>query len=155
MAFTAKWSDFSNLDSEHLIAVANERLPKWVVLALVVAIAWQLAQIVWMLVPASASGDPIATPATQSDAASPAAASDQANVRMIAGAHLFGEASADTIEPAALSSDIEALPDARVSLSLKGTLAARDPGASYAIIASSTDEKARPAPLASGARADR
>ena len=141
MAFTAKWSDFSNFDSEQLIAVANDRLPKWVVLALVVAIAWQLAQIVWMLVPASPSGDPIEMPATQPGAASPAGAADQANVRMIAGAHLFGEASDEFVEPAAISSDIEALPDARVSLSLKGTLAASDPGASYAIIADSNKEE--------------
>lgn len=141
MAFTAKWSDFSNLDSEHLIAVANDRLPKWVVLALVVAIAWQLAQIVWMLVPTASPDDPIAAPAIQPGAASPASAANQANVRMIAGAHLFGEASDEFVEPAAISSDIEALPDARVSLSLKGTLAASDPGASYAIIADSNKEE--------------
>jgi general secretion pathway protein C len=60
---------------------------------------------------------------------------------MIASAHLFGEASAGPVEPAAISSDIEALPDARVSLSLKGTLAASDPGSSYAIIADSNQEE--------------
>ena len=90
MAFSAKWSDFSNLDSEHLIAVVNDRLPKWVVLVLVVAIAWQLAQFVWMLVPAPSSGDIVAIPAAQPGTNSPASAANQPNVRMIAGAHLFG-----------------------------------------------------------------
>ena len=60
---------------------------------------------------------------------------------MIASSHLFGEASAVDAAPKPVSSDIEALPDARVNLSLKGTLAASNPAASYAIIADSSKEE--------------
>ncbi len=141
MAITTKWSDFSSLDGEQLFAVASDRLPRWIVLVLVIAIAWQLAQIVWILIPASASGDPVAVPATRTGTSSPASTANQPNVRMIASAHLFGEASTVDAAPKPVSSDIDALPDARVNLSLKGTLAASDPEASYAIIADSNKEE--------------
>ena len=141
MAITAKWSDFSNLDGEALLAIATERLPRWVTLALVVAIAWQLSQIVWMLVPASSAGDPVAAPISQAGSGTATGASNQPNVRMIAQAHLFGEAQIDDAGPIVADTNIDTLPDARVTLSLKGTVAASDPNSSYAIIADSNKEE--------------
>lgn len=140
MTITAKWSDFSNLDGEQLLAELQSRLPHWITLLLVVLIAWQLAGTAMLLLAGQSPGDPIAAPAA---AASPAAAtSSQPNVRMIAAAHLFGEASE---EPAARVerevSNIDALPDARVTFSLKGTVAASEQDSSVAIIADSNKEE--------------
>ena len=86
----AKWSDFRNLDRERAVAAAQEQLPKWIVVLLVAAIAWQLARIAWMLVPADAVGDPVAS--RPAGAAGAAAAPGGADVQAIAAAHLFGEA---------------------------------------------------------------
>jgi general secretion pathway protein C len=141
MEITAKWSDFSNLDGESALALANEHLPRWVTLALVVAIAWQLSQILWMLVPASSSGDPIIAPNAQTSNGPATRAGNQPNVRMIANTHLFGEANVEDAAPVVAQSNIETLPDARVNLSLKGTVAASDPKSSYAIIADSNKEE--------------
>jgi len=141
MAITAKWSDFSNLDSDELLSMANERLPRWITLALVLGIAWQLSQIVWMLVPASSAGDPVVAPAAQANSGTVRRSSNQPNVRLIADAHLFGEARVEAATTAVASTNIDTLPDARVSLSLKGTVAASDPNSSYAIIADSNKEE--------------
>ena len=141
MTITAKWSDFSSLDGEAVLAIASERLPRWVTLALVIAIAWQLSQIVWMLVPASSSGDPIIVPVSQAVPGTTSSAGNQPNVRVIAQAHLFGEAKFEDAGPIATDTDIDTLPDARVTLSLKGTVAASNPNFSYAIIADSNKEE--------------
>ena len=141
MAITAKWSDFSDLDGETLLAAANERLPRWVTFGLVIAIAWQLSKIVWMLVPASSAGDPIAIPSSQASSATVGARGNQPSVNVIADAHLFGEAKIEDAGPVVASTNIDTLPDARVSLALKGTVAASDPSSSYAIIADSNKEK--------------
>jgi general secretion pathway protein C len=140
MEITAKWSDFSNLDGESLLAIANEKLPRWVTYALVIAIAWQLSQIVWMLVPATSVGDPIIAPPTQ-ESSGTTRTGNQPNVQAIAEAHLFGHARAEDAGPVVAQTDIESLPDARVAFSLKGTVAASDPNLSYAIIADSNKEE--------------
>ena len=59
MAIDIKRLSFSQIDSKQLLADVIERLPGWATLALVVAIAWQLAQIIWALVPGSPLGDSI------------------------------------------------------------------------------------------------
>ena len=61
MTTEAKWSDLASLDGTKTLAAANQLLPTWISLLLVIVIAWQLAQVVWMLVPGSATGDPVAT----------------------------------------------------------------------------------------------
>ena len=142
MAITAKWSDFSNLDSDHLIAVLNKRLPRWVMLMLVVVIAWQMARIVWMIMPGPTSSGPIAVPAGMTVSGSTNAA--QTDVSIIANAHLFGVAAPeDAVPEAALpaTSDLDSLPDARVAFSVKGIVAAADPEFSVAILADQSKEE--------------
>ncbi len=125
MTMEAKWSDFSSLDGERTLSAANQLLPRWVILILVVAIAWQLASILWMLMPGSSAGDPIvATPSQLTAAAAPGS---RANVQAIANAHIFGEAStgeAVTEAPAVINDN---LAETRQNLSLKGTIAAIQP----------------------------
>ena len=139
MTIEAKWSDFSSFDSERTLSAANQLLPRWVTLILVIAIAWQLAKISWVLMPGSSTGDPIvATPAQVSAAASPAT---RTNVQAIVSAHIFGEADPDgavAVVPATFDED---LVETRQNLFLKGTIASVLPNQGLAIIADSRNEE--------------
>ena len=139
MSIEAKWSDFSSLDAERTLAAINRVLPRWVALALVVAIAWQLAQIIWMLMAGSDSGDQVIAPPVQITRSSPQSGSS-VDVQTIANAHLFGEADAEpvVVEP---QEDHENLAETRLNLSLKGTIAASEPEDAIAIIADATNEE--------------
>ncbi|WP_405234688.1 type II secretion system protein GspC [Lentisalinibacter salinarum] len=121
------------------VSAAGRHLPRWVALALVVAIGWQLASMIWMLVPAG-EDDVVAPPPVASPA--PSASNNRVSGIDVAGivnAHLFGEASADA--PAPVQSEIDDAPETRLSLTLKGTVAADDPAYSLAIIADSRGEE--------------
>jgi len=139
MTIEAKWSDFRRFDSEQMLSAVNQLLPRWVTLLLVIAIAWQLARIIWMLMPGSSAGDLIvATPSQVSAVAAPGL---RANVQAIANAHIFGAASTDgavTEAPPVIDED---LAETRQNLSLKGTIAASQPGEGLAIIADSRNEE--------------
>ena len=139
MAIDAKWSDFSNLDGMQLVNAANRVLPKWITLLLVVAIAWKLAQIIWMLVPGSAGSDVLLQAPTQANAPTNRSVPTQANVQAIAGSHLFGVAALDAAPPPP-PDPAENLAETRLSLSLKGTIAATDQRDSVAIIADQSNE---------------
>ena len=140
MAITAKWTDFSSLDRERWVAVINQRLPKWVALLLVIAIAWQVARMVWLLIPDPEAGAPIAvTPAERSAAAATARGAAQPDVQAIADAHLFGVASAEAPPP--VSESLDDLEETRLNLSLKGTIAAADAAQSIAIIADTRNQE--------------
>ena len=141
MTTEAKWSDFKSLDGAKSIAAANQLLPAWISLALVVVIAWQLARIIWTLVPGSSAGDVILVPAA--DLAQINSSSATADVQSIAGSHLFGVAGD---EPVAVQSQVienDNLPDTGISsLSLKGTIQSDLADLSLAIIADGkNDEK--------------
>lgn len=139
MTTEAKWSDFSSLDSERTIAAVNQLLPRWVALALVVAIAWQLARIIWLLVPASSTGSPAITLPSQLSTPA-AAAAGQVDVQAIADAHLFGKASAAPVVETPVES-YENLAETRLSLSLKGTNVHTEQARSLAIIADNRNEE--------------
>ncbi|MDH5501558.1 MAG: type II secretion system protein GspC, partial [Gammaproteobacteria bacterium] len=134
-----KWTDFSNLDGTQVLAAAGRVLPKWIALLLVIGIAWQLARIIWMLIPGSTAGDPIELPAMQMGQNIDWPGQSQTNVQAIANAHLFGEASKDTEAPPPVVEQ-DNLAETRLSLSLKGTVAATDQRSSVAIIADQTNE---------------
>jgi general secretion pathway protein C len=139
MTIEAKWSDFSNLDLERALSTINSAAPRWVALLLVVGIAWQLARIIWMLMPGSSAGDQIIAPPAQiARTGTPAASS--IDVQSIAGSHLFGEADAEPVivEP---QESHENLAETRLNLSLKGTIASGDPDTSIAIIADASNEE--------------
>lgn len=138
MAITAKWTDFSSLDREQVIATVNRTVPRWVTLALVVGIAWQLAQTLWTVIPGSSAGDPVDTPSIL-QAPGAVAGARRADVQAIADAHLFGEADR-TDTPAPVPAVAEDLAETRLNLSLKGTVAANDQRSSIAIIADQTNE---------------
>jgi general secretion pathway protein C len=140
MTTEAKWSDFASLDGTKTLAAANQLLPAWVSLLLVVVIAWQLAQLVWMLVPAPASGDLVITPAnveTQSGSSNIAA-----ELSAISNAHIFGIADADDEFAASAIVEDDVKLDTKLNLSLKGTIASDQAGQAVAIISDGgKDEK--------------
>jgi len=141
MTTEAKWSDFASKDGAKTIAAANGLLPQWVSVLLVVIIAWQLAKIIWMLVPGPSAGDPVTAPANTPVAMGESSTS--ADAQAIVGAHIFGEADPD-IEPlvALVPEEADNLEDTRLTnLSLKGTIAATQTDQAIAIIADGRDEE--------------
>lgn len=134
-----KLAELKSMSPSDAVSAAGRHLPRWVALALVVAIGWQLASMIWMLVPAG-EDDVVAPPPAASPA--PSASNNRVSGIDVAGivnAHLFGEASADA--PAPVQSEIDDAPETRLSLTLKGTVAADDPAYSLAIIADSRGEE--------------
>ncbi len=134
-----KLAELKSMSPSDAVSAAGRQLPRWVALALVIAIGWQLASMIWMLIPAGEEGGVAPPPAS----APPSASGNRVSgidVSGIVNAHLFGEASADA--PAPVQSEIDDAPETRLSLTLKGTVAADDPAYSLAIIADSRgDEK--------------
>ena len=141
MATEAKWSDFASLDAARMAAAASRLLPPWLALLLVIAIGWQLANIIWMLIPGPAAGDPVVVPAGQLSARGSEPVT--ADVQAIAAAHLFGEAGADSMAPVVPEISDEDLEDTRLSnLQLRGTIASPEAAMSAAIISDgNNDEK--------------
>lgn len=139
MAITAKWSDFSSLDRERALATLNRQAPRWVAALLVILLAWQLARIVWMLVPGAPGAGPVSVTPAEQQAAAAGPAGGAPDVQAIAGAHIFGVAAPDEAPPPAESH--EDLAETRLNLSLKGTIAADDEELSIAIISGSGNEE--------------
>lgn len=133
MISKANWTDFSNLDTSTALATANRVLPPWVSVLLVILIAWQIAKIIWMLVPAPAAGDAVDVPAGITPAAS--SSGGGADATTIAANHLFGEANAEDepdLDP--IEQPLEDLPTTRKNLVLKGTIASDLPEFSVAVV---------------------
>jgi general secretion pathway protein C len=141
MTTEAKWSDFASMDSAKTLAAANRLLPAWVSLLLVVVIAWQLARIIWMLIPGPSAGDAIPAPANERIAIAQSA--DSTSVQSIVGAHMFGIADAEpeeSIQP--IVDDSANYEDTRrTNLKLKGTVAATQSEIAVAIIADAGNEE--------------
>ena len=141
MTTDAKWSDFTSLDAERTLNAVNQLLPRWVALAFVVGIAWQLAKVIWMLMPGSEVGEQGIAPPIQVSRS--AGATSAVDVQAIADAHLFGKASAESETVAVVpQQNYENLAETRLNLSLRGTIASPDPEAAIAIISDAgNDEK--------------
>lgn len=140
MTTEAKWSDLASLDGAKTFAAASQLLPAWISLLLVVIIAWRLAELFWMLVPAPASGDLVATPVGVATAQNVGNLST--DVSAISNAHIFGIASRDDTAPAQVVEVIEADRDTRLNLALKGTIASPAEENAVAIISDGgKDEK--------------
>lgn len=114
---------------QEIWARASAVLPPWVSVLLVAAIAWQLAKIVWLLVPA---GDNLAvTAGPASGAQAQVSTAGGADIQAIVNAHLFGNFSATEVVE---ELDPVDAPDTRLSLELRGTIAADTPEQAMAII---------------------
>ena len=133
MISRASWSNFSQMDGDDIVGTVNRVLPPVVSLVLAVLIGWQIAQIVWMLVPAPAAGDAVQAPVNiPIGGAVPGGAAD---VNSIAAAHLFGEADADAALPSQELLPEDDLADTRrTDLTLRGVISSRQERYSVAVI---------------------
>lgn len=141
MITRANWTDFTSTDGSNVLATVNRVLPPWVSLLLVVVIGWQIARIIWMLVPAPAAGDAIVPP-MDLPATSSAPGAGNSDVQAIASLHMFGQADAteEIVAPVPVVDDN--LADTRLTnLVLKGTIASAAPEFSVAVIADGTAEQ--------------
>ncbi len=124
-----------SVDSQAALAWANRRLPPWVVLLLVIAIAWQLARLTWLLLTPGADPAAIAAlPAPGGTAPAMAIQPRGFDVQRIVAAQLFGRLSD---EPAAVVEQPQQVdvPETRLNLQLRGVIAEEDPERGVAIIA--------------------
>ena len=154
MITKTNWSDLSSMDGSNALSAVNRLLPPWVSLLLVVAIAWQIAKIIWMLVPAPAAGVSVPLPASMPSASMQTTTSG--DVLAIVDAHMFGLADVDAVGATAAPAVDENLSDTRLTnLSLKGTVASEIAEFSVAIIADGNNEEKVYAigdPIGSGAK---
>lgn len=143
MSSNPKWSDLLSRDRGRTIAAANQLLPAWVSLVIVILIGWQLARIVWMFVPGTGAGDPVSAPAGVTMSAPPTDGDAQSAARSIADANLFGIADAEPADTAALVPvEQENYDETDKNLKLKGTHMSADAAFSIAIISDgSNDDK--------------
>ncbi len=135
MDVAKRLADWRDQPPEQWLTTVNRYLPPGVTALLVIAIAYQLATLTWTLVPGST---PSAAPPTRAVTVSNAAPA--ADLGVLTGSHLFGQAAEQpaTPEPAVIDA-----PDTTLSLTLKGILAKEADTNGGAIIASSRgDEKA-------------
>ncbi|MGB5721593.1 MAG: type II secretion system protein GspC [Woeseiaceae bacterium] len=141
MITKANLSNLASIDGRSVLSVISRVVPPWASLLLVVAIAWQIARIIWLLVPAPAVGDSVVAPASAPSNRTQATAS--ADINAIVAAHMFGIADAEAVATALPPEEDENLSDTRLTnLSLKGTVASQIEEFSVAIIADgNSDEK--------------
>lgn len=129
MSFSATLRDLQSQSAQQWLDRATKTLPQVLSVVLVVAIAWQLVQLVWMLL----------TPAPQLDAApivpsgTTAERAKGVDVQSIVNAKLFGEATA--------TSPVEGpAPETQLPLVLTAVFAAEDPAKGWAIIGDSAQQ---------------
>ncbi len=133
MASTLKLDSLTNAASGAALDRVVQSAPKWITIALVVVIGWQLANILFALFDTPGGGDiaaPIAGP-TSTETQSGAGATVE--LETIRNAKLFGELNAD--EPAPQVVNTDPVGETNLNLELKGTIAADDPDKARAIIA--------------------
>lgn len=111
------------------LGIALARLAQPIVITLlVIGIAWQLAQLTWLVFQPKLN----ATPLPAAVAVQPVSSAKRgASTQSIADAHLFG------IATAASDADVSNLPKTQANLVLAGTIAFADPEAGYAIVGES------------------
>lgn len=140
MISKANLSDLVSMDGNNALSAANRLLPPWASLLLVIAIAWQIARIIWMLVPGPAAGDGVQVPAATSSTRVQAAASS--DIQAIVATHMFGVADEESVDVAPAPVEDDNLSDTRLTnLSLKGTVASDIAAFSVAIIADGNNEE--------------
>ena len=127
MSFSASLREFQTLSGQQWVDRATRTLPQTLTVVLVVAIAWQLVQLTWLLLerraPAEAADLEMAPP--------PATAARKGiDVQAIATAHLFGEPQAEQSAP-------EDAQPTQMNLVLSAVFAANDPTKGLAVIGES------------------
>jgi len=114
---------------EQWVRTANRYLPTGGTAILVLAIAYQLAALTWVIAP----GAPPPVRLRSASAAEPATSDAQAaDIEALLHSHLFGEA--DKAPPAPATENVTDAPDTTLSLDLRGILAIGGEGSDGAVI---------------------
>lgn len=135
MDFASKFASLRQLPPEQLVARASDILPPWVMAVLVIAVAWQMAKITWLLVPGQT---PAVRPLAVGAAASmPAEAAGRIDIKGITDVCIFGCPSEEDKPP------IELVIDAplETELTLRGIIADEAPELGLAIISEQGGEE--------------
>lgn len=127
MPLTAKLNEFQNLTPQQWLDRASHTLPRAVMVVLVIAIAWQLVQLTWLLLDRGPQPQPIAMPPPTS--VTPV--QKGVDIQAIVNAHLFDVASA------APPPDAANAPPTQANLVLTAVFASPDPTKGLAIIGES------------------
>jgi general secretion pathway protein C len=130
MSSTLSMRDFQNVSAQQWLDRASRTVPRILTVILVVAIAWQLVQLTWLLLePAPDESNAIAPP----PASVANAPRRSVNVQSIVDAHLFGT------PQAAATLDASTAPATQMNLVLAGTWASEDPSRGFAFIGESAN----------------
>jgi len=127
MPLTAKLNEFQNLTPQQWLERASQTLPRALMVVLVIAIAWQLVQLTWLLLDRGPQPQPIAMPPPTSVAP----VRKGVDVQAIVNAHLFDVATS------APPPDATNAPPTRANLVLTAVFASPDPTKGLAIIGES------------------
>jgi len=127
MPLPAKLNEFQNLTPQQWLDRASHTVPQAVMVVLVIAIAWQLVQLTWLLLDRG--------PQPQSAVAPPpmniAPVRSGVDIQAIVNAHLFD------VPAVAAPADAANAPDTQMNLVLSAVFASEDPAKGLAIIGES------------------
>lgn len=129
MPFPSSLRAFENLTPQQWLDRASRTLPQALSVLLVVAIAWQLVQLTWMLL--GRTGNSATTVVPPPPPPTAANARKGPDIQAIADAHLFGTAQTDT------QVDASNAPQTQMNLILSAVFATNDPEKGLAIIGES------------------
>jgi general secretion pathway protein C len=127
MSLSTTLREFQNLSAQQWLERASHTLPQAVSAILVIAIAWQLVQLTWLLLERGSSQQAVVSlPAV----AAPVAPRQGIDIQTIIAAHLFGVPQAET-KPS------EDAPQTQMNLVLSAVIASNDPKKGWAVIGES------------------
>lgn len=127
MPLTAKLNEFQNLTPQQWLERASQTLPRALMVVLVIAIAWQLVQLTWLLLDRGPQPQAIVMPPPTSVAP----VQKGVDIQAIVNAHLFDVAAA------APAPDAANAPPTQANLVLTAVFASPDPAKGLAIIGES------------------
>jgi general secretion pathway protein C len=128
MSLSATLREYQELSPQQWLERASRTLPRILSIVLIVAIAWELVQITWLLLQPGPDTAPIAiAPSATALNAKP----KSVDVPRIINSHLFGVAEAEAPQ------NVENAPPSQTNLVLSAVFAAEDPAKGMAIIGES------------------
>jgi general secretion pathway protein C len=128
MSSSLSMRDLQNVSAQQWLDRASRIVPRILTVLLVIAIAWQLVQMTWLLLEREPEPSQIAAP----PAALANAPRKTVNVQGIVDAHLFGVQQQ-------VAGDASAAPQTQMNLVLAGTWASEDPAKGFAFIGESAN----------------
>ncbi|MEM7611360.1 MAG: type II secretion system protein GspC [Pseudomonadota bacterium] len=122
------------------IATVQQRGPGIAVIVLGAIIAWQLATLIWQLIPGRQSADILPPPSAIPTSSQPQTAVRATDVSSVINAHLFGIANPDPEPDETVDPDLANVNETDLPLVLRGTLDASSETDAMAIIADGREE---------------